>query len=319
MAKFFNGSSTIPLIVDIHFHGECLTFEGHSFLVSELEVSHLSPTEMNLMKDNFTIEISASDPDFPRIYQKVLGRRNKGQKRGLLLAGSVMVVAVFAFYVFPIIAHNIPDKYYGYIINEKLLINIFPDTCKVSGELNQEIFAGTGYEGFEVYVNKMPMMNAFAYPFNQIHLTAELVTSLRHDGELMAVVGHELGHLKLQHYKSNIARMLFMDILGSAINQGKVSGVLKSMLLNSYSRDDERDSDKVALEVLGRRRIHPEAGATLMELFQKKVPGQKLAFFSSHPATAERITFFRSATPRIDAKRSSDKKLLSKLISECKL
>lgn len=171
--------------------------------------------------------------------------------------------------------------------------------------------------------------NAFALPGGTMILTDEMVELVQGDDKVItAVVAHELGHV---HYRHGMRMVVQSAVLGSlgAVMFGDFSTVLATMpiLLGQaqYSRDAEREADAHAVYVLKAASISPAVMVTMFERLQQyqqdeadkekgtsdttaKANARKgnaesddeensplgIAF-SSHPADAERIRFFKDA------------------------
>ena len=148
--------------------------------------------------------------------------------------------------------------------------------------------------------------NALALPGGTLLLTDELVTLVQHDPHvLVGVLGHELGHVQHRH---GLRMAVQVSLLGAATSAiwGDFSSVLSTvpLLLGQahYSRQAEREADAYALGVLRAAQINPSVMVTLFERLEQherhRSTGQADLFslgFASHPAHAERITFFRNA------------------------
>ena len=119
--------------------------------------------------------------------------------------------------------------------------------------------------------------NAFALPDGTIIFTDEIIALADTDEELLAVFGHELGHVAYRHSLRHV-------IQGSAISltlaliTGEVSA-LGDLLLTapvvftqlSYSRQFELESDDYAVEMLRERGYSPEALADMLtKLYHSK-------------------------------------------------
>jgi Zn-dependent protease with chaperone function len=134
--------------------------------------------------------------------------------------------------------------------------------------------------------------NAFALPSGQIVLTDELVQKLeRDDDQIVAVLAHELGHLRQRH----LLRRLIQGSVTAAVATllfGDASAVLANlptlMLDLKYSRDAEREADDYALEMLKLNGIGANAMASALEALDQN-PNKNLDYLSTHPQTAERI------------------------------
>ncbi|WP_043320019.1 M48 family metallopeptidase [Microbulbifer sp. HZ11] len=165
--------------------------------------------------------------------------------------------------------------------------------------------------------------NAFALPDGTIIFTDEIIALADTDEELLAVFGHELGHVAHRHSLRHV-------IQGSAISltlaliTGEVSA-LGDLLLTapvvftqlSYSRQFELESDDYAVQMLRERGHSPQALADMLtKLYQNKRcemdsgcnnedvadhdvdpaaerEGEWLKYLSTHPHLEERISLTR--------------------------
>jgi predicted Zn-dependent protease len=143
-------------------------------------------------------------------------------------------------------------------------------------------------------------INAFALPGGVIVVLDGLIDASATDEQVLAVLGHELGHVALRHPIRRVASvvgvgvlagLLWGDVSSVAAQVPTVLGVLR------YSREYEREADDFAARVL------TEAGfgtAPLVEFFQilnDKAGGNRQplpGFLSTHPATPERIQRLRA-------------------------
>jgi Zn-dependent protease with chaperone function len=151
--------------------------------------------------------------------------------------------------------------------------------------------------------------NAFALPGGTIVLTDELVALLPgRDDAVLGVLAHELGHVRARH---GMRMVVQVSLLGAAtsVALGDFSAVLASVpaLLGqmAYSRDAEREADAESVRLLKAAGLSPLA---MVEFFERarawrdSEEGRRRGAgidvgiaFSSHPADAERIAFFRDA------------------------
>lgn len=149
--------------------------------------------------------------------------------------------------------------------------------------------------------------NAFALPGNQIVITDQLIEKAKHDEEIIAVLAHELGHVKHKH----ILRMMFQSIgsgvvlvmiTGDISNYSDLAAGIPAILLQQgYSRDMEDEADTFALSTLVKAHIPPHRFADiLMRIDPESNNTSTTTLFSSHPDTRERIKPFlkESATER---------------------
>jgi len=150
----------------------------------------------------------------------------------------------------------------------------------------------------EFFVVENTDFNAFAIPGGSIFVHTGALKKLRSMAELMALVGHENGHVQGRHSLRTLARSLGLYGLVSFF-LGDLSGVAAILIDNarsiqtlSYSRDFEREADLAAFEFLCRNGVNVQGLPFLMETMKKATGsgGDVLpAFLSSHPLTEERL------------------------------
>ncbi len=139
--------------------------------------------------------------------------------------------------------------------------------------------------------------NAFALPGNRIVITDQLIERSKHDEEIMAVLFHELGHVKEKH----IVRMMLQSIgsgvvlvmiTGDISNYSDLAAGLPAILLQQgYSRDMEDEADRFALNALAKANISTHRFADILMRIDPDANGST-TLFSSHPDTRERIKPF---------------------------
>jgi len=146
--------------------------------------------------------------------------------------------------------------------------------------------------------------NALALPGGTIVVTDELVKLLEDQPDaIVGVLGHELGHLKHRHGMRLTLRASTVGLATSML-LGDFSIALATapamLAQQSYSRDFEREADDYARSLLRGADIPPSVMVDFFERLQKRreESGDRMdgfaAAFSSHPADAERIAFFKA-------------------------
>jgi Zn-dependent protease with chaperone function len=150
--------------------------------------------------------------------------------------------------------------------------------------------------------------NALALPGGTIILTDELAELLPGDPDaVLGVLGHEFGHVRLRHAMRQLVQA---SAIGFAVSvafgdYGTLIGTAPVLLASlGYSRDAEREADAESVRLMRAAGISPRVMVAFFEAIERWRAGQKRAgvdddaiglAFSSHPATAERIAFFRAA------------------------
>ncbi len=159
---------------------------------------------------------------------------------------------------------------------------------------------------YRFYVVSMQEPNAFALPGGYVYVSRGLLVLTRTEDELANVVGHEIGHVAARHSAQRQTRAstvgllsvlgtLAAGVLGgadaaSAVNQlGQVAG---AGLIASYSRDQEREADRVGQQIAASAGWDPSAMATFLSSLERETrlqgASRRPSFLDSHPATPER-------------------------------
>ncbi|MCU0684974.1 MAG: M48 family metallopeptidase [Polyangiaceae bacterium] len=151
--------------------------------------------------------------------------------------------------------------------------------------------------------------NAFALPSGTIIVTdglAELVD----DDELVAVMGHELGHVRHRHTLRQFLQSSVVGLLGGWFIgdfSGVLAGVPTALLEASYSREFEAEADHYAAEMLLANGASPAWLATALEKLGQshgvKVGAEHKDYFASHPGIGERAAQMRALAPSAPSTR----------------
>jgi Zn-dependent protease with chaperone function len=149
-------------------------------------------------------------------------------------------------------------------------------------------------------LRKAGFANAFALPDGTVVVTDEIVLLSNHDDELEGVLFHEIGHVTHGHglrraLESSVFAAVAMAYYGDADQVTALAGGLPIAYAQSrYSREEETEADEVALEGLQRHGKDPRHYAAILRALEGELgpsrPEQR--YFSSHPATHERIRRF---------------------------
>lgn len=173
--------------------------------------------------------------------------------------------------------------------------------------------------GFEVTVVDWGLVNAFAAPGETIVLTRGLIEKAGSADELAGVVAHEMGHGLALHPEAGIVRTLGLSALAQLVfGGGNVTGVGVALTQLAYTRDAEREADRLALDVLREADISADGLAAFFRRIGGGRPEQKSAspkpsgigggfdLLRTHPQTAERLEAVEAveryaSTPALDA------------------
>ncbi len=109
--------------------------------------------------------------------------------------------------------------------------------------------------------------NAFALPGGIMVVTDELVKLAKNDTEIIAVLAHELGHVKRRHaFRQSIQGVLSGLILAALTGDvsAVASGLPAALMQMRYSRLHEIEADEFALTALQKACLPPRAFADIL-------------------------------------------------------
>jgi predicted Zn-dependent protease len=161
------------------------------------------------------------------------------------------------------------------------------------------------------HVVEMKEPNAFALPGGHIYVSRGLLALCNSEDELATVIGHEIGHVAARHSvqrqaaNAPLAPVRIAAGLGGAIasivspSLGKVvAGVGQlpgALALANYSRDQEREADRLGQQFAAASGFDPMGLSTFMHTLarEEELAGNdptRGSFFQSHPTSPERST-----------------------------
>ncbi len=138
--------------------------------------------------------------------------------------------------------------------------------------------------------------NAFALPSGDIVVTDALVRAARDDGEITAVLAHELGHVALRHGLRRLLQGLGVSLTVAALTGdfSDLASHASGLLELTYSRDMEREADAYAIRMLRANQLSPTLLARALETLRDSSTNATVStdlpsFLSTHPDLNERI------------------------------
>ena len=161
---------------------------------------------------------------------------------------------------------------------------------------------------FTFFVVDDPTINAFAMPGGNIGVHTGLLLAAQSESELASVIAHEIAHVTQDHLARMVAAQsqsywptmaaLALALLASRSNPNVASAAIASTQAYSiqnqlnYSRDYEREADRLGYEMLTRAGFDPRAMSTFFERLQRAnrfYDSSAPAYLRTHPLTTDRI------------------------------
>ena len=189
-----------------------------------------------------------------------------------------------------------------------------PEIADYINSLGQRLLSAADgpHRNIDFFVVRDDTINAFAMPGGHIGVHSTLFLLTDNESELAGVIGHEIGHI-LQHHAArsiygqrgvqfaSLAALALAILASRGGNQGgqvteaavASAGAMQMQNQINYTREHEREADRVGLQLLDRAGFAPRAMVTF---FQKLLRANRLnelkgapAYLQTHPLTTERI------------------------------
>jgi len=172
---------------------------------------------------------------------------------------------------------------------------------RVIGEAARRGAPGVRYRLLFRSMAQKPDVNAFALPGGTVVLLDGLVRRAGASDRLVAVVGHELGHVARRHSTRSFLRAAGIGVVTSML-WGDISGQAATipavMAMLDYSRDAEREADDDAVRFLRAAGLSPRAmhdAFCLLAAVERKSGLRDIPrILSSHPGLDERLARVRA-------------------------
>jgi len=164
---------------------------------------------------------------------------------------------------------------------------------------------------FKVY--RVVDVNAFATPDGSVRVMAGLM-DLMTDDEILSVIGHEIGHVKLGHskkrYQSAYAISAAKEVAtantgaGKILDDKEVGGFVENVLNAQFSQSNESASDEYGFKFLVKHNFNYHAmESAFQKLADLSADGGKGSITSSHPGSAKRSARAKGWAEKEDQKK----------------
>lgn len=205
--------------------------------------------------------------------------------------------------------------------SKKNTLNTNPAQVKRVRDISNKLIAQVGHFRkdaqnwkWEVNVEQNDQVNAYCMPGGKIMVFTGLIDKLKAtDDELAAVIGHEIAHALREHGRErmSIASAQQMGLAGLAVlagtsrSQTAAAGVQAAALGSSLffalpnSREQEREADRIGLELSARAGFNPNAAVSLWQKMGQQGGGAPPEFLSTHPSNQARISDLKAMIPSV--------------------
>ena len=263
------------------------------------------------------LDLSAIRPFLPKT-SELFEFIHRCESKFIYAAGvAVLAVGVFAFmilYAVPEmarqIANQIPpalEQTLGRQLLDTLDRLVFEESrlpldrqAQLSASFLNSIHGMNSTIEYQILFRSSPKMgpNALALPSGIIIFTDDLVELAESDEALIGVLAHEVGHIEQRHsirhvLQDSVVALLLVTITGDISSISSIGAALPTLMVQlKFSREFEAEADDFAIRFLKDSNISTEPLLELLKSLDKQYDEEDTGisnYFSSHPATIERI------------------------------
>lgn len=200
--------------------------------------------------------------------------------------------------------------------------DVLPDLTAYVNEVGQKLAAVSDRPlPYEFVVLNNPVPNAWALPGGKIAINVGLLSELKNEAELAAVLGHEIVHAAARHGAKAQERGTLMQVglaaaqIGAAISDVDASvanlavqgaGLGAQLIQQKYGRDQELEADEYGMKYMKAAGYDLQGAVTLQETFvrlsqQSGAKSQSFieGLFASHPPSEERVEKNKATSARL--------------------
>lgn len=187
--------------------------------------------------------------------------------------------------------------------NSTSYINIVGQTLAQASDLPET------FNGYHLLILDTDEINAFATPSGLIFVSRGMLRCCSNEGELAAILAHEIGHVQFKHGIQSIekgriteaiavigieATKTFADSDIASLTEtfeGSINDITTTMINNGYSRSFEEEADNSAVTILERVGYNPVSLINMLKLMDKQLKPGGLDFAKTHPSPKTRIAY----------------------------
>lgn len=169
---------------------------------------------------------------------------------------------------------------------------------------------------WEINVQDSEEVNAYCMPGGKIMVFKGLISKLKAtDDELAAVMGHEIAHALREHGRERMSEVYVQQIgmfglaalVGAtAKDEQKAAATMEIASLVTtigltlpHSREQEREADRMGLELAARAGYDPQAAVSLWRKMTAAGGAKQPEFLSTHPSGESRISDLQGLIPTV--------------------
>lgn len=175
---------------------------------------------------------------------------------------------------------------------------------------------------FHFFIIDSGDINAFAGPGAHIAINSGTILLAKNEDELAGVLAHEITHVSQHHLAramekargstvTALATIAAALIVGTTTGQGDAAmgGLMAAQTLTlenqlGYSRDNEREADRIGIQVLHKSQFDPQAMPKFLSRMSKRqidIMDGRFSYLRTHPINEERIADAKARADELPA------------------
>jgi beta-barrel assembly-enhancing protease len=232
-----------------------------------------------------------------------------------------------------VISHS-EERQLGYMIVQQLrdqnALLEDPEISEYVNSVGDRLAAQSsdGAQGFQFFVVKDSVINAFAVPGGFVFINYGLILATNSESELASVLGHEIAHVTQHHIArairaqsqqamTTMAAMLAAILIGAVGHGGgqaveggiaAAQGLAVQQQIN-FTRGEEEEADRVGIGYLAGAGFDTQAMGNFFEVLARK-EGLAATYIPQmlvdHPVTTDRIAEARSRAAQFPPRKAKD-------------
>ncbi|WP_020561004.1 M48 family metallopeptidase [Thiofilum flexile] len=202
-----------------------------------------------------------------------------------------------------------------------------PEIVEWINQLGQRLVqhASGRFSPFYFGVAQDNSVNAYALPGGVVVINSGLITRVRSESELAAVMAHEVAHITQRHTARQLQAskatpwITGLGLLAGAAASKSNSDAAEALIVGtlatnmhqqlSYSRAHETEADRIGLRILAGAGFDPNTLADFLEQLergQSSIYGDITKYLSTHPLGIERLSDVRSSINQFGRRTTAD-------------
>lgn len=164
-------------------------------------------------------------------------------------------------------------------------------------------------------------INAFALPGGPVWVHRGAIEAAETEAQFASVLAHEIAHIGQRHAADQLTKAVIANGLlgffgaligedGSGRTARIAAGLFTQGLFLKFSRDDEREADRVGAEIMQRAGWDPRGMVEFFQVMRQRQgrdPSDVEVFLSTHPSPEGRVEQLRAEASRLGGgRRDSD-------------